>query len=311
VLTLGTQFANIATIRGRISEIIVGTVWVAVRCLVRWPIDFCVCPMSNLAVTSPAAQVAFVAGSAQLQGIRSVRELMVSRGGKALALLVEVHDYGQALGGNAWDFALDLRALCRAGLSIADLRWLLCQRLLEHGLEITQPGAARRSFRPAGAIAFRKASCFVLTPAGANFVRNGALCDNLSSRAVAIQPTLSATSAATIPTWDETRLELRFIGKVVKRYFAPAPNQQRILAAFDEEGWPVHIDDPLSPQIGQDPKRRLHDTINSLNRHQVQPLLRFLGDGKGEGVRWAPASDSRSQHAQVDRAVRRISIAPV
>jgi hypothetical protein len=66
----------------------------------------------------------------------------------------------------------------------------------------------------------------------------------------------------------------------------PAANQERVLAAFEEEGWPVHIDDPLPPSPDQDSKRRLHDTINSLNRNQKCPLIRFVGDGTGQGVRW-------------------------
>ena len=46
------------------------------------------------------------------------------------------------------------------------------------------------------------------------------------------------------------------------------------------------IDDPLprNPQI--DPQRRLHDTINSLNRNQRHQLLHFGADGLGRGVRW-------------------------
>ena len=48
----------------------------------------------------------------------------------------------------------------------------------------------------------------------------------------------------------------------------------------------MRIDDPLSPKLDQDPKRRLHDTINSLNRNQKRPLVRFLGDGSGQCVRW-------------------------
>ena len=73
---------------------------------------------------------------------------------------------------------------------------------------------------------------------------------------------------------------------VVKQFKVPALNQERILAAFEEEGWPVHIDDPLPPHPEQDPKRRLHDTINSLNRNQKNPLIRFLGNGNGQGIRW-------------------------
>ena len=75
-------------------------------------------------------------------------------------------------------------------------------------------------------------------------------------------------------------------GIVVKQFKVPALNQERILAAFEEEGWPVHIDDPLPPHPEQDPKRRLHDTINSLNRNQKKPLIQFLGNGNGQGIRW-------------------------
>ena len=72
----------------------------------------------------------------------------------------------------------------------------------------------------------------------------------------------------------------------VKQFKVPAENQSRILVAFEEEGWPVHILDPLPPHSELDPNRRLHDTINSLNRHQKHPLLRFLGNGSGQGIRW-------------------------
>ena len=56
--------------------------------------------------------------------------------------------------------------------------------------------------------------------------------------------------------------------------------------AFEEEGWPAKIDDPLAPQSQQDPKRRLHDTIKCLNRNQKNELLHFRGDGTGEGILW-------------------------
>jgi hypothetical protein len=83
---------------------------------------------------------------------------------------------------------------------------------------------------------------------------------------------------------------------VVKQFKVPAANQERILAAFEEDGWPIRIDDPLPPAVEQDPKRRLHDTINSLNRNQKRPLIRFIGDGSGQGIRWqlvcTPEADS-------------------
>ena len=36
----------------------------------------------------------------------------------------------------------------------------------------------------------------------------------------------------------------------------------------------------------QDPKRRLSDTTKCLNRKQTNELIRFRGDGTGEGVTW-------------------------
>jgi hypothetical protein len=66
----------------------------------------------------------------------------------------------------------------------------------------------------------------------------------------------------------------------------PAPNQELILGCFEEEGWPPRIDDPLPPHPELAAKRRLHATITTLNRHHKHRLLRFLGDGSGEGVRW-------------------------
>jgi hypothetical protein len=74
--------------------------------------------------------------------------------------------------------------------------------------------------------------------------------------------------------------------RVVKEYRVPCPNQEAVLAAFEEEGWPHRIDDPLSPQGEIEPKSRLHDTIKRLNRHHKEPLIRFQGDGTGEGVCW-------------------------
>ena len=75
-------------------------------------------------------------------------------------------------------------------------------------------------------------------------------------------------------------------GVLVKRFRAPAPNQQLVLEAFEEEGWPPRVDDPLPMHSERAPKRALHDTIHSLNARQHNPLLRFSGDGSGEGVRW-------------------------
>jgi hypothetical protein len=95
--------------------------------------------------------------------------------------------------------------------------------------------------------------------------------------------------SSSVPVWDSERRELRFRNRLVKRYRVPAPNQELILAAFQEEGWPNCIDDPLHPG-DQDPQRRLQATVKSLNRNQVAPLLRFRGNGNGDRVCWGVGS---------------------
>ena len=80
--------------------------------------------------------------------------------------------------------------------------------------------------------------------------------------------------------------ELRIGAVTVKRFKWMAPNQETVLAAFEEEGWPHRIDDPLPPHPDQDSKRRLSDTIKCLNHKQKNELIRFHGDGTGEGVTW-------------------------
>jgi hypothetical protein len=88
------------------------------------------------------------------------------------------------------------------------------------------------------------------------------------------------------PQWDAKYRALRVGQCVIKEYRVPSPNQEAVLAAFQEEGWPHRIDDPLSPLGDVEPKCRLHDTIKRLNRHHKDRLIRFRGDGTGEGVCW-------------------------
>ena len=88
------------------------------------------------------------------------------------------------------------------------------------------------------------------------------------------------------PKWDIHVRELSFCGNLVKKFKWSAVNQEAVLAAFEEEGWPPWIYDPLKPSTDFDTRRRLHDTIRCLNqRHRLQ-LLSFHGDGTGEGVSW-------------------------
>jgi hypothetical protein len=108
-------------------------------------------------------------------------------------------------------------------------------------------------------------------------------------------PPVANALSASKPQWDAAYRELRLGKCVVKEYRVPSVNQEAILSAFQEEGWPHRIDDPLPPQENIEPKCRLHDAIKRLNRSQKDRLIRFRGDGTGEGVCWEYAeADART-----------------
>jgi hypothetical protein len=96
----------------------------------------------------------------------------------------------------------------------------------------------------------------------------------------------AASNISLLPGWNSVLRELHFGARLVKRFHEPADNQETILAAFEEEGWPLRIDDPLSPTPAISAKRRLRDAIKNLNRHQIHRLIRFRGDGRGQGILW-------------------------
>jgi hypothetical protein len=216
---------------------------------------------------------------------------VLRRSREALRLLMEARQYACEVERDIWDFAVEIDALRQAGCTNSEFRWFVCKGFVDHAKETTLAGEDARTFqrrqRPGG-LTFSRRTCFVLTEAGSRFA-----CSVLTEPSadtpcglIACSKPADESPVAPKPQWDRERQELRFGDIVVKQFKVPAANQERILAAFEEEDWPVRIDDPLPPNSDQDSKRRLHDTINSLNRNQKQNLIRFVGDGSGQGVRW-------------------------
>lgn len=230
-----------------------------------------------------------------------MRECILRRGLSALEMLLDGHDYAVELGRDLWDFAVEIEALRSAGFGNNEFRWLVCRGLVDHAPETTLAGQQDRTFQtsPHGpGLKFSRRTCFVLTEPGIEFVRE-ALAPYRHRQDAAAAPSGNgqATRRGLKPRWDRDRQELRLGDELVKQFKVPAANQERILAAFEEEGWPVCIDDPLPRHPEQDPKRRLHDTINSLNRNQKKFLIRFLGNGTGQGVRWQLVRPSENGNA--------------
>ena len=210
------------------------------------------------------------------------------RGRSALAQLLDAHDYAEDLGCSKWDFAVERETLHEAGLSNSDLSWLVCQQLLEHAYEVAPAADKLRAFRPGLGLSFADGTCFVLSDEGVSFARGSVSSDLVESAAPEPARKISPvpSSEPSEPVWDKELRELRVGDQLVKRFRVPAPNQELVLTVFQEDGWPLRIDDPLPPRHDIDPKRRLHDTVNCLNRNQRNPLIQFSGDGKGEGLRW-------------------------
>jgi hypothetical protein len=214
---------------------------------------------------------------------------------RALSHLYRAYQLAVSCQRPAWDFAVDLSSLRSDGVAPNDLRWLVGQELAEHVEEIPSEGEARRTFAPGAGFRFSSLSCFAITSRGVELARQLTLVSDeaLAGDGPAATRSLGLPAAATfgaqepvVPQWDHNRHELRVGPLLVKRYKGRAENQFRILAAFEEEGWPSHIDDPLPPAREINPKRRLSDTIRCLNRKHDHPVIRFGGDGTGTGVLW-------------------------
>lgn len=217
---------------------------------------------------------------------------------EAFRLLLEAWRYAREVDRDAWDFAVELFVLRRAGLTRSDVRLLVCKGFVCHASELPDTNDGHRRFQPEASLSIGRNSCFILTPAGINLLsgieeslpagREGSV--SLGTMSPPVREVASA-----LPVFLNDVRELRFLERVVKRFKHPSPNQEAVLLAFEEDGWPRRIDDPLPPHPDCPPKKRLLDTIKSLNRHQRSPLLHFSGDGTGEGICWEPLS-TQGQH---------------
>ena len=202
-----------------------------------------------------------------------------------LLLLLQAHEYAVDVDRDRWEFAVELAELRRAGLTKADCRWLICKGWAELARELRARTGGDRQFRLETGLIISTRACIVLSSNGVQVAREQLR--RRSEQSQSEQHSLkSALVARVAPCWDRERHELRVGGMLVKQFKLPSPNQEMILTAFEEEHWPPRIDDPLPPSKKFDAKQRLHDTIKNLNRNQKHRLIRFMGDGTGQGVRW-------------------------
>jgi hypothetical protein len=191
---------------------------------------------------------------------------MRSRLRRAFARLVDPVERPAKAGRETAELTVAVGTLRAAGLTIADVRWLLDNHYLQWPAEKNRATDKPRVVGTRGTQAFSAKSRLLLTPAGFRVAR---------------------LLLPDITYYDRELRELWAQGELVKRFTQPAPDQHAILSTFEESGWPRHIDDPLPHKRGrQAANLRLRDAIKRLNRHQQRSLLQFRGDGTGEGLRW-------------------------
>lgn len=210
-----------------------------------------------------------------------------------------------------WTFAVEVSELRELGIDNVWLRWLIVRGFVLHAREVASGEASERRFEREGHLQLTRTSCFILTPDGATFAKavaeerlavplldvgphpahrtNGTTCSSVANGHTTIGPELSCPH----PSWCAERKELSFIGRVIKTYVRPAPNQEAILMAFEEEGWPFHVDDPIVPKNGCNPRQRLRASVQGMNRQSDPPAIEFSCDGSGMGVCWRPIGSSR------------------
>jgi hypothetical protein len=205
---------------------------------------------------------------------------------KALQLLFKAFVAARSEGHDVWQFAVEIDQLRALGLSHTDLRCLLSWGYLVHARECTRDGNGKRLFQPIVSLVLPKRTCFVLTEKGREIASGSWAEIARADSAPTGEPTEALGADFEVPRWDGKIRQLWWDKHLIKEFRRPAANQELVLAALEEEGWPPRIDDPLPPTSGIDPKVRLHDTIKALNRHQLHRALHFGGDGKGRGIQW-------------------------
>jgi hypothetical protein len=208
--------------------------------------------------------------------------------GVALRLFAAAHAKAEEFRCPPWQQAVPMQALRSAGIPHGVLQQLVDQGQIEFALEDTPDSTRGRSFRPVRELSFPDNMCFVLTAAGVTTARQVSFPWENSHRESTVGLVFDDEGPARVdlPAWHREFQELRVGQWVVKRFKRPATDQVAILDAFEEEGWPRHLDDPLPPRQGQNPKGRLHDTIKRLNRGQRPRMIRFMGNGLGTGILW-------------------------
>jgi hypothetical protein len=191
---------------------------------------------------------------------------------QAMHLLAEAQRRAFTQGCPPWHRAIAWLKLRRAGLTAAGLLWLVSNGFVDHA-EYPRDGEAVPPDGSADLLTITRSTRLVLTGPGRKFLDGCTL-----------QP--EDELPPVVPYWNQSLRRLHFGPHLVKVFKQPAPVQDLVFRAFEEDGWAARIDSPLTPGPDQDPKEHLSDTVEHLNRARKQRFIQFGGDGCEEGIVW-------------------------
>jgi hypothetical protein len=182
--------------------------------------------------------------------------------------------------------ALPVRELREDGIDDEILLWLLYQGHVEHFRCSGTASPAESTLEPVDSVFILGNSCFALTEAGDRFGSSllGLLVEEQEETHEAAWGMLAVGQL--LPRYDRTFRRFTWGQHLLKFFRQPAINQEIVLCTAEELGWTAWFDDPLPRTPGTNPKERVHDTINALNRNQKPYLVHFKGDGSGARFGW-------------------------
>jgi hypothetical protein len=181
---------------------------------------------------------------------------------------------------------VSLESFRTQGIEDVFLAWLLYQGHVEHLRLPARRRGGRTSPYPVASTVLDAESAFVLTPEGAAFASSLPARPRRAIEDAFPTDWERVRLGGLVPRYEAGERVFRWGKHILKRFRQPASNQEIVLMAAEELGWPKWFDDPLPVAPRLNSKVRLHETIKALNRNQCPHLIHFKGDGTGTRVGW-------------------------
>jgi hypothetical protein len=181
---------------------------------------------------------------------------------------------------------IPLKALPEEWIGTPTLLWMLYQGHVEHFRAGGSSTPGEGTLQPVESVLLLESSCFALTDEGDAFTGRF-LCSLLEEQEENREGAWELfVVGKLLPRYDQTLRRFTWGRHLLKCFRQPAGNQETVLCTAEELAWLAWFDDPLPRTAGINPKQRLHDTINALNRNQKPYLVHFKGDGSGARFGW-------------------------